>query len=284
MRAPILAAALGAFLPLAAFAEDDAPNARAAFVERRGLVEADTACRLFIPSIRDALLVGVAQAEGSLLRAGWSSGQVRELEHAVVGAARGRACADTRTISAAAVARNGFSGWVNAGSMEFPGWERSWTARRTNLADGWRLSQSVEAPVAATFGVRDRDGAQHLSLVVPLARGQTLPTSATLALRDPALPRASEVSLPQRIAYGLEAGAPTIATVKTFASTRTIESIDGGRTQIVFAFPDAAFRDLLALDPRETAEIRLANGRVTQRLLIEVGDVAAARAFLTIRR
>ncbi|MGD9982167.1 MAG: hypothetical protein AB7T58_16380, partial [Hyphomonadaceae bacterium] len=65
-------------------------------------------------------------------------------------------------------------------------------------------------------------------------------------------------------------------------SARTLERIDG-RQHAVFTFPDTAFRDLVALDPRETVEIRLTTGRSVQRLLIEVGDIAAARAFLTIR-
>jgi hypothetical protein len=39
----------------------------------------------------------------------------------------------------------------------------------------------------------------------------------------------------------------------------------------------------VTLDPRETIEIRLESGRASQRLLVEVGDIAAARAFLTIR-
>jgi hypothetical protein len=52
----------------------------------------------------------------------------------------------------------------------------------------------------------------------------------------------------------------------------------------VFTFPDVVFRDLLALDPRETVEITVETTRGPQRLLVEVGDIAAARAFLIIRR
>jgi hypothetical protein len=38
----------------------------------------------------------------------------------------------------------------------------------------------------------------------------------------------------------------------------------------------------MTLDPRESVELRV-SGRTTQRLFVEVGDVGAARAFLTIR-
>ena len=53
--------------------------------------------------------------------------------------------------------------------------------------------------------------------------------------------------------------------------------------QTVFTFPDAAFQAMLALDPREAVVIELTGARTTQRLLVEVGDITAARAFLTLR-
>ncbi len=281
MRLALLTAALTGALTAAAWAQQG-PNAREAYVERRGLIEADALCRLFSPSIRDALQVSAAQARGSLLRAGWTNARMRDLESAVVTAARGRSCRDARTTEAAASASRTVSQWVNAGSMEFPGWERSWTARR--VSEGWRLSQSIDAPVPATFGVLQRGQSQRLSLAVLVARDAAPPTAARLVMRSPARPRNAEVSLTQRMASGLEAGAPSPFNAVSSSSTRTLERLDAGRTQAVFAFPDTAFRDLLALDPRETVEIRLETARGVQRLLVEVGDIAAARAFLTIRR
>ncbi len=283
MRALFLAALLAIVTTVASATEP--PNARSAYVERRGLIEADTRCRLFTPSIRAALQVGAAQARGALLRSGWSNAQMRNLEQTVVAAARGRACNDMRTATAAADARRAFASWVNAGTMEFPGWERTWIARRVPASRGasWRLSQAIDAPIPAVFGVRDRDGAQHLSLVVTVARGQTPPTSARMIMRDASRARVVEVGLPQRMAQGLAAGAPSPGASRTIHSTRTIEHLDGGRSQAVFVFPDDAFRDLLALDPRESAELRVETGRSTQSLYVEVGDIAAARSFLTIR-
>jgi hypothetical protein len=40
---------------------------------------------------------------------------------------------------------------------------------------------------------------------------------------------------------------------------------------------------MLALDPRESVVIELSRARTTERLYVEVGDVGAARAFLTLR-
>lgn len=282
MRLFFLAAAFG--LVTAATASADAPNARAAYAERRGLLEADAQCQLFTPSIRAALQVGAAQARGALLRSGWTNAQMRELENAAVGAARARPCSDPRTASSAADARSAFATWVNAGTMEFPGWERTWIARRAVTAQpAWRLSQAIDAPTPAVFGVRQRDNAQRLTLVVPVARGQAAPTAASLVMRDASRARAQEISLPQRMSYGLEAGMPAPNAAMTIPSTRTNERLDGGRSQAVFTFPDTAFRDLIALDPRESIEIRLSTPRGVQSLYVEVGDIGAARSFLTIR-
>ncbi|MBL8545616.1 MAG: hypothetical protein JNL81_04085 [Hyphomonadaceae bacterium] len=279
MRFILLALVLGT----AGAASATEPNARTAFVERRGLLEADAQCRLFEPSIRSALSVGLAQARGALLRSGWTSANLRELETAAVNAARARTCADERTATAAANARRSFAAWANTGTMLFPGWDRSWRARRVVDQSGWRLSQGIEAPIPALFGVRQVRDVQRLTLALPLARGATAPASVQLIIRDRDRGPMREVALPQRISQGLEAGLPSPMASVSIPSVRTIETHNGERTAI-YTFPDTAFRDLVALDPRETVELRLETGRATQRLLVEVGDVAAARAFLTLQR
>lgn len=278
MRLLILALAL----TMATAASATETNARTVYVERRALLEADAQCRLFTPDIRSALSVGLAQARGALLRSGWTSTRLRELEAAAVNAARGRPCNDSRTMSSAEDARRAFASWINVSTMEFPGWDRSWRARRVVDDSGWRLSQAIDAPIAATFGVRQRGESQRLTLSIPLARNEPGPTAAHLILRDTARAAVREVALPQRISQGLEAGLPSPSATASIPSARTVERADG-RQFAVFTFPDTAFGDLVALDPRESVELRLTSGRSTQRLLVEVGDIAAARAFLTIR-
>ena len=281
MRPFFLAAALA--LTTVAASADEPPNARAAYAERRGLLEADAQCRLFTPDIRVALQVTAAQARGALLRSGWTNAQMRDLEQAAISAARSRQCGDARTAQAADNARHAFLRWVNAGTMQFPGWERTWVARRAVIDEpAWRLSQAIEAPLAATFGVREESGVQHLVLVIPVARGAAAPASVNLIMRDAARARVTEVALPQRMSYGLAAGAPAPNAAARLPSTRTIERLSGGRSQAVFTFPNNAFRDLLALDPRESVAFDLVDGRSTQRVYAEVGDVGAARTFLTI--
>jgi hypothetical protein len=281
MRLLFLAAALSAS-PSAAAHATEGPDARQAYVERRGLIETDARCNLLSADIRAALNVGAMQARGSLLRAGWTSTQVRGLERSVIQAAGQRPCNDTRTLQSAAEARRAFTPWLSAGYMEFPGWQRTWLARR-GASDGWRLSQAIDAPRAAVFGVRQQGATQHLTLVITLDRGETAPMSAQLVQRDVSRAAMREITLPQRVAYGIQAGAPSPSGAMTIPSTRTIERISGGRTQVAFTFPDSAFAALLRLDPREAIELRVQNGRSVQSMYVEVGDIAAARAFVTLR-
>jgi hypothetical protein len=281
MRLLFLAAALSASLCAAAHATEG-PDARQAYVERRGLIETDARCNLLGADIRAALNVGAMQARGSLLRAGWTSTQVRGLEQSVVQAAAQRPCNDARTLQSAAEARRAFTPWLSAGYMEFPGWQRTWLARR-GASDGWRLSQAIDAPRAAVFGVRQQGAAQRLTLVITLDRGETAPMSAQLVQRDVSRAAMREIALPQRVAYGIQAGAPLPSAAMAIPSARTIERLSDGRSQVAFTFPDNAFAALLQLDPREAIELRIQDGRSIQSMYVEVGDIAAARAFVRLR-
>lgn len=277
-------AALAAALSLSTTAAaTEPPSAQAAFVERRGLLEADAQCRIFTPQVRAALLVSALQARGALLRGGWSLAQLDELENATVAAARARACGDPRTNSAAATARAAYNTTFRSNSMEFPGWARTWSARRVAASDGWRLRQDISEPISASFGVRQRNGVEQFVLVLPASSEGAAPRTASLQLRNPSRSDASSLDLAGRMARGLEAGLPGPGAAMTLSATRRIEHPNLFATQAVFVFSDEAFRLLCALDPRETVEIDLSGGRMRQRLLVEVGDVAAARGFLATR-
>lgn len=274
MRFLLLLAALA----FAAPAHADAPDARASYVERRGMLELDNKCRLFNPNIRAALQATAMQARGALLRGGWSIAQVQNLEQTVVAAAQERSCLDPRTTTGAATARTASAAWINANAQTFPGWTRAWYARRAPDPAGWRLSQAINAPYAASFGVRLNNGREQLTLSVANASL----SSATLVMRDAMRSPPSDIALPQRIAFGLRAGAPSPATSTQFSSLSAYsERGPNNVNQTTFTFPDMAFRNLLSLDPRETVEIHFAGSQ--QVLLVDVGDVAVARAFLAIQ-
>jgi len=268
-------------LAFAAPAHADAPDARASYVERRGVLELDSQCHLFNPNIRAALQATALQARGALLRGGWSIAQVQNLEQTVVTAARARTCQDPRTLTSASTARTASATWINANAQTFPGWTRAWYARRAPSPEGWRLTQAISAPLAATFGVRVSQGREQLTLAIASPNGRP-PASATLVMRNAMRSNPIDIALPQRIAFGLNAGSPAPATATQFDSiSARSERAQNGSAATVFAFPDSAFRNLINLDPRETVEIHLAGS--SQVLLVDVGDVAVARAFLSIQ-
>ena len=272
-------ALLAASLALASTAAAEAPSARNVYVERRGLLEVDGQCHLFAPQVHAALQVTALQARGALLRGGWSLAQMDQLEAATVAAARGRSCNDPRNASAAAVARAAYNSTFRSNAMEFPGWARTWSARRIAASDGWRLRQAISAPMAGVFGVRQLNGSEELLLVLTASDAQAAPTAAAIELRNPALP-AGALDLTARIAGGLNAGAPGPASAMTISGVRRIEHPGWFQTQVVYVFPSTAFRLLCALDPRESIAIDLDGPSGSQRLLVEVGDVAAAAGFL----
>lgn len=273
---------LAASLTFATAAAADAPSARNVYVERRGLLEVDAQCHLFTPEVHAALQVTALQARGTLLRGGWSLAQVGQLEQVTVAAARDRTCADPRNASAAATARTAYNTTFRSNTMEFPGWARAWSARRVAAADGWRLKQTIAAPRAATFGVRQFNGAEELTLSLATGDENSTPRTVQLDMRNPALPLGA-LDLTSRIAGGLEAGAPTQINALSITGTRRVEHPGWFQTQIVYVFPNAAFRALCQLDPRETVALTLNSPHGSQRLLVEVGDIAAATGFLSTR-
>lgn len=279
MRAFFLAATLTLFAADAL--AQSAPDAQAAYGERRALLEADRRCHLFDADMRGALTATAAQARGALLRGGWTLLRLDQLEDAAVTAANARACGDPRTAAAADRARRGFAGWRQIRTMDFPGAERLWAARRSpDPVDHWILRQTLTAPRPAVFGVREFSGAHEVTLILPLGRGPA-PGAVQMAVRDVARAPRSQMDVPARIARGLQAGAPSPGTARVFLpAARRVETVNGER-RALYAFTPDAIAAIAALDPREAVEIELGDGR--RPLLIEVGDFAAARAFLALR-
>ena len=281
MRRSILAAVF-TFAFTATASAFTGPEAQSAFVERRGFLEVDTRCHLLAAGPRNALEAGAQQARGALLRSGWTRARVDELEQATLRAARSRACNDPRNETAATQARAGFATWSRTNVMTFPGAERSWTARRYADPMGWRLRQDISAP-SAVFGVREREGVQRLTLMLPLAATEAAPSAVQILVRDRARAGVDVLELRGRTARGLAVGAPAANNAQGFfASARSVETIERQRYAVI-EFPDTAFEALLALDPREAAQLRIERGRAVENILVEVGDIAVARTFLTLR-
>lgn len=251
-----------------------------AFAERSALLGADRTCDLFDPGLRAALKAATAQARGALLRSGWSEERADMLGRRASAEGAARRCTDAAVTGAAANARAGFDGWTRVMSMRFAGGERAWTARRTRDADGFYLRQEITAPRLATFGIRQEGARAAVALRMPMATGEAAPSGARLYFRDRTRAPRSAADLPGRTRTGLAALAASRNSATTvWASARRTEGA-GDKRAALLVFPDAVIAQLAALDPRESVEIEIDGARGVTRFYVEVGDYAAAQAFL----
>jgi len=258
-----------------------APSAQAAYVERAGLLEIDARCALLQPEVRVALRASAGQARRALVASGWSEAQLGELQQATVQAARARTCADPRNARSADQADASFHAWARLSNMDFPGAARSWSALRAPDSDGWLMRQTGQGGV---LGVVANEGGPHLAFRLPLGAGQAAPAGAQIRMRDPARAAHAALVVPGRAVTGLEAGRPSPASAQYFlASGRTLKTDAEGVRAMFYAFPDATFEAMTALDPREAVEVLIEDGPRTRAFLFEVGDIAAARVFLALQ-
>lgn len=279
MRAFVLTAAL---LSLAGPAA--AAGADSMFAERSALLAADRRCELFTPQMRQALEASTFQARGVLLRAGWTAARADALARGAAREVSSRPCTDPVLLKAASDARFGFSGWTRLMGMTFPGGERTWSVRRAADPQGFYIRQDIPGaplgPRPAVFGVRREGNGGSLMLVMALNPGEAAPSTARLSFRDTARAPRSIADTPGRLGNGLASLVASPATARvTHAQARAVETGERGARAVVFTFPDSALYTMKGLDPREAMTLTL-EGRQTITLLVEVGDIAAAHAFL----
>lgn len=245
--------------------------------DRTFMVEADARCALFAAPVRTALQAAAVQARGAALRAGRSPMDVIKAQDRARERAGEVSCVHPDLKLAAGRVEAAFAGWARMARMDFPGLGAPWRTDRFALTDGgWSLSRS--APLNDAVVTVGRLAADGPPVVVVSFVGKSRPTAARLVLRDAerfAQPwiarRPSLAPEPQRRAWwaGAVAPAPRGLLVK------------GRRQGEVWSFPAAAMRDLSLLDPREAfaVEFLFRDGTVA-RVVMDVGDLAAAEAFL----
>lgn len=234
------------------------------FLEREVLRAADARCQLLQPGARAALTAGARQAGAALQRGGRSFLEIDELSAKAQAVAAGMACDTPALLEAAGRAQAAYKGWAVQPSIEFPGRNRIWYARRFKDAQGWRLRQAAGE---AVFGVRESEDVAGLVSAPPPGAW----ISATLWVRDSTLDTGLRASA-TRLAAPSRLGA-----IAFLAQARTQEA---GITY--FRFADAAADKISALRPDEAIEIEYIarSGAAPLRLLFEAGDFAAALLYL----
>jgi hypothetical protein len=262
------------------------------FYERTVMSVADARCDLFTPELGAALAASAAQARGAALRAGTSSGALRNIEINARNKAAQAGCGSPDIIQAAARVKTAFSGYAKITRLTYPGDVAPWRADRTGgRTSSWRLSQETAFGTdRMAFGLAGRDGPGVLIAVARFADGAQ-PYAARLLLRDGA--RSSQPYLDRWTSGStarlpLDRRLPPRNALKTYpAAARSPAGQDllprDAKSGWAFRFPDSAAVELSRLDPREAIAVEfLFAGDQTRRAYVEVGDFAAGRAFLQV--
>lgn len=285
-----LALATAAVLALGAAA---APAATGLYYERSLMVEAGARCNLFTPQLQSALVSAREQARGAALRGGSSVQDLRGVAERARDRARATPCNSRDLGIAAQRVRSGFEGYARLIRQDFPGDVGVWKADRTVSAQRplWRLSQDVrQGALQMRLGIASRPGADNLMAVASFPDGAP-PYAARIVMRDrrltsgPYLDARGEslktLPLPRRI--------PRSGPFESYsAESRSRAGADllppGMAAGWAFRFPAEAAAAIAELDPREAVQVEFlfASGP-TRRIHLEVGDFAAARAFLSVR-
>ncbi|WP_291844116.1 hypothetical protein [Maricaulis sp.] len=289
MHAIVKAIGLGLGLTTSLAAPALADEATAAiYGERQLALAVDARCSLFTSGQRNALDAARLQARGLLLREGIALHALDDYARELENQAAGIACTDPAVGDLQTRVVDAYAGWVRIPAMDFPGAEFTWTASRNAMPDlpVWSI---VQDQGDLKIGVSTRDGRRQLSVVLP---GNESATSAILILRD----MERQPTLYDATMGGTYNGPtdapwarwtpPRFAQSRIWASGRdagpVAATLAGTERATLFDFPMSAADALAARDPRETARIELMDrhGRVVASHYIEIGDFAAALAFL----
>ncbi len=263
------------------------------YFQRSLMADAGARCALFTPQVQAALVSGREQARGAALRAGSSPQSLRAIADRARERARSTRCDSPDLEIAAERVRRGFKGYAQLVRQEFPGDIGVWKADRSVSAQRpqWRLSQDVlQGAVKLRLGIAGRPGAENMMAVVHFPDGSK-PYAARLILRDRRLTSGAYIDSRGESLKGLALARrmPKAGPFESYsAESRSLAGADllppGLASGWAFRFPAESAAAMEALDPREAIQIEfLISSAPSRRVYLEVGDFAAARAFLAIK-
>jgi hypothetical protein len=283
VRALSLAILLAAVAPDAV--ADPAAAVRRTWLERVAISAADQSCNLFSDGERLALLSGLYQAEGELLRANQTPAEMRRLAAEVSTRAKSLGCVHPDVVSVAETVRNGYRAFVKTNYIEYPAAHAVWGASRS-VHDRWAVSQT-DKTTGVVFGLRRQPSKpEDIRVAIAMPAEGLVPSAVQLFVRDPAKmpePWFGAFSRP-----GAKLTAPPRAISHIEWAGKVASAKDAvGEAIWVFSFNPSVIALLEQLDPREAVQVELippsrAKDQIAKRIIFEVGDIRAARAFAMI--
>lgn len=265
---------------------DNTPQERT-FLERTAIAAADRACNLFNEGERLALVSGLYQAEGALLRANYPPDTIRALASDVSAHAASLGCRHPSVVEVADLIRDSYRQFQKTGFLEYPARYSSWLASRSRH-DRWAVSQT-DPGSGIVLGLRRPPGASgkdDFALAVAIPLRATPPSVVQLFIRDPS--RMNEPWLGGLSGPSKSLAAPPRRMARPeWAALSKVETDSVGAAFQVYYFPASAIGRIEALDPREAIQLELTPSpreadRQILRINFEAGDFRAAKSFALI--
>ena len=263
----------------AAVARAASPSAaQGLYYERALMSRADLRCQLFSASTAQALAAAREEARSAALRAGDAPAAVDATRDRALAKADAVDCRSAGLQTAAARLRQAYADYSKLSVMRFPGARSAWQAERPDprlQGQRWALVEALPGTGGwVLFG--QVGGAPAL---LDARKGAAPAASARLVVRDPA--HWGEPVLADAPPQG-SASRTFLARARTTpAQTLLPAGATGGH---LYLFSGDMWDALTRLDPRETGRIELVYPQAGRERVIaaplEIGDVAAARAFL----
>lgn len=256
------------------------------YLERAAITAADQRCDLFSEGERFALLAGLAQSQGELLRNNVRPQEIRKLTREVSEHARTLGCDHPAITEVAARVRDSYRQFAKQTALSFPGVHGQLEASRSPH-DAWAVMTTLKDS-GAIMGIRRRpvNGEKQLQLALALPVSAGGPSAGKVFMRD--IDRLQDPWFGALGSVSGELAPPPKAVSRSDWASDLLQFRDNtGKRFFVLYFSEATLQRLEALDPREAVVFEVApdpkSGKDgVDRYVFEVGDLRAAHAFVQI--
>jgi hypothetical protein len=256
------------------------------FLERTAIAAADKSCNLFTDGERLALQSGLYQSEGELLRANKDPAEIASLAAEVRAHAKALGCDHPSVLEVAGTIRSSYRQFVKSAFLEYAAKNSTWEASRSKH-DAWSVKQT-DKKSDAIFGLRrpSAEKPEEFSLAVAIPWDDNPPASVKLNMRDAKKMR--DPWLGKLFGANIEMQPAARSVSRPEWATRMEEWEDNvGDWFNIYYLPKTAVERLEQMDPREAVEFELTPSRKAKdqtpvKIVFEVGDFRAARAFAMI--
>lgn len=269
-----------------AFADPGVKAVERTFLERTAISAADKACNLFTDGERLALKSGLYQAEGELLRAGKDPREIADLSADVRAHAKSLGCGHPSVQEVAATIRSSYRQFQKTTALDYAGKNSLWQASRSPH-DIWSVKQT-DKKSGVIIGLRreNPDKPEEFTFAIAVPYDDKPSSIVQMNVRDVA--KMSAPWLGKLIVAKGEMQAPARSVSKPEWAGKMIEWEDNvGDWYNVYFLSKSAVERLELLDPREAVEVELtpnirAKDKAPRKIVLEIGDFRAARAFAMI--